>query len=170
MPVYTFFKTALWLTLKRKQFFAFQMRPSLKKVMFHLAWSPDSLPTSEAISPLLELLDGYLVSLNAALLPRNFERSLADIWDTVLLELGHQVDSTSGEKVSGFYDRLYEALEILVDFFHAEEKGLSLEVLKSGTHQILPFFTWKKIENVYFRFVFELYSDVLASRTETFVS
>ncbi|KAK6630949.1 hypothetical protein RUM44_003121 [Polyplax serrata] len=111
-----------------------KMRPSLKKVMFHLAWSPDSLPTSEAISPLLELLDGYLVALNAALLPRNFERSLADIWDTVLLELGNQVDSTSGEKVTGFYDRLYEALDILVDFFHAEEKGLSMEILKSATY------------------------------------
>lgn len=102
--------------------------------MFHLAWSPDSLPTAEAISPLLELLDGHLVSLNAALLPRNFERVLADIWDTVLLEFGHQVDSTSGEKVAVFYDRLYEALEILVDFFHAEEKGLTLESLKSSAY------------------------------------
>lgn len=108
------------------------MRPSLKKAMFHLAWSPDSLPTTEAISPLLELLDGYLTSLNAALLPRNFERSLADIWETVLLELGHQADSTSGENITGFYDRLYEALDILVDFFNAEEKGLPINSLKSG--------------------------------------
>lgn len=107
------------------------MRAGLKKASFHLAWSPDSLPTSEAIAPLLELLDSHLISLNAALLPRNFERVLADIWDTVIIEFGSQVDSTSGEKVAVFYDRLHEALEILVDFFHAEEKGLSMEALHS---------------------------------------
>ena len=64
--------------------------------MFHLAWSPDSLPTSDAISPLLEYLDAHLVSLNAALLPRNFERVLADIWDVSLLELGQQMDGSAG--------------------------------------------------------------------------
>lgn len=99
--------------------------------MFHLAWSPDSLPTAESIAPLLDLLDNHLISLNAALLPRNFERVLADIWDTVVIEFGSQVDSTSGEKVAVFYDRLNEALEILIDFFHAEEKGLSMESLHS---------------------------------------
>ena len=31
-----------------------------------------------------------------------------------------------------FYERLYEALEILVDFFHAEQKGLPMELIKSG--------------------------------------
>lgn len=31
-----------------------------------------------------------------------------------------------------FYERLYEALEILVDFFHADQKGLPLESIKSG--------------------------------------
>jgi hypothetical protein len=31
-----------------------------------------------------------------------------------------------------FYERLYEALEILVDFFHADQKGLPLECIKSG--------------------------------------
>jgi uncharacterized protein YqfB (UPF0267 family) len=35
-----------------------------------------------------------------------------------------------------FYERLYEALEILVDFFHADQKGLSLESLKSGKTNI----------------------------------
>jgi hypothetical protein len=36
------------------------------------------------------------------------------------------------EKMSVFYERLYEALEILVDFFHADQKGLPLESIKSG--------------------------------------
>ncbi|XP_069688099.1 BAI1-associated protein 3 isoform X2 [Periplaneta americana] len=113
---------------------AAKMRPALKKAMFHLAWSPDSLPTPDAISPLLEYLDAHLVNLNAALLPRNFERVLADVWDVSLLELGQQMDGNAGEKMSMFYERLYEALEILVDFFHAEQKGLPLEALKSATY------------------------------------
>jgi hypothetical protein len=36
-----------------------------------------------------------------------------------------------------FYERLYEALEILVDFFHADHKGLPLESLKSGEKKIV---------------------------------
>ena len=45
------------------------------------------------------------------------------------------------EKMSMFYERLYEALEILVDFFHADQKGLPLESIKSGEtdrYQKLP--------------------------------
>nr|CAD7438418.1 unnamed protein product [Timema bartmani] len=110
---------------------AAKMRPALKKAMFHLAWSPDSLPTSEAINPLLEYLDAHLVSLNGALLPRNFERVLADVWEISLLELGQQMDGNAGDKVAVFYERLYVALEILVEFFHADQKGLPLEALKS---------------------------------------
>lgn len=108
------------------------MRGALKKAMFHLAWSPDSLPTSDAISPLLEYLDSHLISLNSALLPRNFERVLSVIWDTGLQELAHQMDGHAQDKLPGFYDRLYEALDILTDFFHAEGKGLHMEAIKSG--------------------------------------
>lgn len=108
------------------------MRAALKKSMFHLAWSPDSLPTSDAISPLLEYLDGHLVQLNSALLPRNFERVLSTVWDTCLQELAHQMDGHAQDKMPGFYDRLYEALDILTEFFHAESKGLSVESIKTG--------------------------------------
>ncbi|KAL1129161.1 hypothetical protein AAG570_013692 [Ranatra chinensis] len=114
-----------------------KMCSSLKKSMFHLAWSPDSLPTSESISPLLEYLDNHLLALNAALIPRNFERVLATIWDVCLLHLGHQMDGNSADKVIGFYDRLYEALDILVDFFHAEGKGLTMESLRSESYRAI---------------------------------
>lgn len=100
--------------------------------MFHLAWSPDSLPTCDAIAPLLEYLDTHLLALNAALLPKNFERVLSAVWDVCLLQLGHQMDGSVGDRMPGFYDRLYDALDLLVDFFHAEGKGLTLEALKSG--------------------------------------
>ena len=62
------------------------MRPSLKKAMFHLAWSPDSLPTTESISPLLQYLDCHLQSLNASLLPKNFERALSEVWEVSWVE------------------------------------------------------------------------------------
>lgn len=64
--------------------------------MFHLAWSPDSLPTSEAIAPLLEYLDLHLVALNAALLTTNFNRVLQDVWEVVLSELSNQMDGSAG--------------------------------------------------------------------------
>ncbi|KAF6203098.1 hypothetical protein GE061_003513, partial [Apolygus lucorum] len=112
-----------------------KMCTPLKKSMFHLAWSPDSLPTCDAISPLLEYLDTHLLALNAALLPRNFERVLSTVWDVCLLQLGHQMDGSAADKLPGFYDRLYEALDILVDFFHAEGKGLTLECLKSENYR-----------------------------------
>ncbi|KAL2736409.1 BAI1-associated protein 3 isoform X1 [Vespula maculifrons] len=108
-----------------------KMRPSLKKSMFHLAWSPDSLPTSEAITPLLEYLDVHLVALNSALLAVNFTRVLQDVWEVVLNELSNQMDGNAGDKPVMFYERLYEALDLLIKFFHADEKGLSLGVLRS---------------------------------------
>lgn len=108
------------------------MRPSLKKAIFHLAWSPDSLPTYDAITPLLEYLDNHLLSLNSMLLPRNFERVLNNVWEVSLSELDHQMDGNVGDKMAGFYERLYEALDILVDFFHAESKGLPMEILTGG--------------------------------------
>ncbi|KAK9310327.1 hypothetical protein QLX08_000330 [Tetragonisca angustula] len=106
-----------------------KMRPPLKKAMFHLAWSPDSLPTSEAIAPLLEYLDMHLVVLNSALLIVNFNRVLQDIWEVVLAELSNQMDGNAGDKPAMFYERLHEALDLLVKFFHEDEKGLQYEVL-----------------------------------------
>jgi len=63
--------------------------------MFHLAWSPDSLPTTEAIAPLVEYLDVHLVALNSALLAANFNRVLQEIWEVVLSELGNQMDGNA---------------------------------------------------------------------------
>ncbi|XP_017887694.1 BAI1-associated protein 3 isoform X2 [Ceratina calcarata] len=106
-----------------------KMRPPLKKAMFHLAWSPDSLPTSEAIAPLLEYLDMHLVVLNTSLLAVNFNRMLQDIWEVVLAELSNQMDGNAGDKPAMFYERLHEALDLLMKFFHEDEKGLPYETL-----------------------------------------
>ncbi|XP_025268949.1 BAI1-associated protein 3 isoform X1 [Camponotus floridanus] len=107
-----------------------KMRPPLKKAMFHLAWSPDSLPTTEAIAPLVEYLDVHLVALNSALLAANFNRILQDIWEVVLSELSSQMDGNAEDKPVMFYERLHKALDLLIKFFNADDKGLPLEVLR----------------------------------------
>ncbi|XP_037880919.1 BAI1-associated protein 3 [Glossina fuscipes] len=108
------------------------MQTSLQKAVFHLAWSPDSLPANQAIVPLLEYLDSHLGALNSALLPKNFNRALRFIWKTVLSEMSRQMETgDESEKPSNFHKRLYEALQLLVDFFHAESQGLSMDCLHS---------------------------------------
>lgn len=108
------------------------MQTSLQKAVFHLAWSPDSLPANQAIVPLLEYLNSHLGALNSALLPKNFNRALRFVWKTVLGEMTRQMETgDDSEKPSNFHKRLYEALQLLVDFFHAEGQGLSLECLHS---------------------------------------
>lgn len=106
------------------------MQAPLKKCIFHLAWSPDTLPTTDAIVPLQEYLDSHLIALNTNLIPKNFHKVLNGVWEVTVYELGHQMDGGSGDtKMSGFYERLYEALELLVEFFHAEGNGLPPEIL-----------------------------------------
>ncbi|XP_051165972.1 BAI1-associated protein 3 isoform X1 [Leptopilina boulardi] len=107
-----------------------KMRPPLKKAMFHLAWSPDSLPTSEAIAPLVEYLDVHLVALNSSLLSTNFFRVLQVVWEVVLSELYNQMDGSAADKPPLFYERLHEALEYLVSFFYADEKGLTYDIIR----------------------------------------
>lgn len=111
------------------------MQVSLQKAVFHLAWSPDSLPTNQAIVPLLEYLDVHLSALNSALLTKNFNRALMLIWNTVVGELARQMDTGGdSEKPVNFHDRLYEALQLLVDFFNAEGLGLSMESLHNDSY------------------------------------
>lgn len=60
-----------------------QMQEALRKAMFHVAWSPDTLPTNEAVEPLFEYLHHHLQALNIALLPQNFHRVLYEVSYTV---------------------------------------------------------------------------------------
>ncbi|CAH2039629.1 unnamed protein product, partial [Iphiclides podalirius] len=83
---------------------AARARPALRKAVFHLAWSPDTLPTPQAITPLLEFLDQHLSSLNTWLL---------------------------STRVYPCARRLREALDLLAEFFHAEGKGLPMSDVHS---------------------------------------
>lgn len=81
------------------------MQEALRKAMFHLAWSPDTLPTSQAVEPLFDYLHNHFLALNIALLPQNFQRVLFEVsklYDIVLLTLFPSVvynDSVFGKKV-----------------------------------------------------------------------
>lgn len=111
------------------------MHVPLQKVVFHLAWSPESLPTNQAIVPLLEYLDIHLSALNSALLTKNFARALTLVWTTVLKELASQMDADAdAEKTKNFYDRLREALVLLIEFFNAGGLGLAVDALKNEMH------------------------------------
>ncbi|XP_055382640.1 BAI1-associated protein 3 isoform X2 [Condylostylus longicornis] len=109
------------------------MQMPLQKAVFHLAWSPDSLPANQAIIPLLEYLDNHLSALNSALLTKNFNRALNLIWNTVLSELTRQMDTGADDRPLNFHDRLHEALQLLVEFFNADGLGLAMENLHSDS-------------------------------------
>lgn len=128
------------------------MQESLRKAMFHLAWSPDTLPTNQAMEPLFDYLHGHFLALNVSLLPQNFQRVLFEvrehtnqafapihllqIWECALVELNQQMDGgTNAEEMSAmFHDRLHNALELMAEFFHADGMGLSMELLHSETY------------------------------------
>lgn len=57
-----------------------QMQETLKKTMFHVAWSPDTLPTNQAVCPLFDYLYTNLQALNLSLLPQNFQRILFEVY------------------------------------------------------------------------------------------
>ncbi|XP_025193246.1 BAI1-associated protein 3 isoform X2 [Melanaphis sacchari] len=132
-PVFSQYDTYSMMIVGR---IAVRMQAPLKKCIFHLAWSPDTLPTTDAIIPLQEYLDSHLISLNMNLIPKNFHKVLNGVWEVTVYELGHQMDGGSGDtKMSGFYERLYEALELLVEFFHAEGNGLPPEILTGSVYR-----------------------------------
>ena len=67
----------------------------MKKHIFHLAWSPESLPTVDAISPLLGFLDARLQDWNRRLLKGNVLRCLHIMWEAVLHQIDEHVQSNS---------------------------------------------------------------------------
>ena len=82
----------------------------MKKHIFHLAWSPESLPTVDAISPLLGFLDARLQDWNRRLLKGNVLRCLHIMWEAVLHQIDEHVQSNSSVC---FNDNHYFNQEIL---------------------------------------------------------
>lgn len=107
-----------------------RMRPDIKKDVFHMNWAPDVVPADEAIVDLMEYLDKNLVTLNQNLVSANFNRILDSIWVEVLKEF-QDVMITEDMKQQIFYQRMFDALTLLVDFFYANNKGLSMDTMLS---------------------------------------
>lgn len=70
-----------------------QMQDALRKTMFHLAWSPECLPTQQAIEPLFDYLETHLKALNIALLPQNFQRTLFEVCNLQFISCCSQSES-----------------------------------------------------------------------------
>uniref|UniRef100_A0AC35U571 C2 domain-containing protein n=1 Tax=Rhabditophanes sp. KR3021 TaxID=114890 RepID=A0AC35U571_9BILA len=103
-----------------------RLKPQMKKHVFHLAWSPAASPIESNLKPMTDLLDSELSSVHKILLHKNFLRIMqAQI--NILLDLFHTcVDENEGLEPN-FYQRLYDAWGILIDYFHADGKGISME-------------------------------------------
>ena len=72
-----------------------QMKQDFQRNIFHLAWSPDSLPATEAVRPLLLHLTGALSVYSDALLKKNMQRLLHLVWQAVLSALLYQFTKDS---------------------------------------------------------------------------
>ena len=80
----------------------------MKKHMFHLACSPDSLPTSDAIKPLVVFLEDKIASeIDGRLLRENYHRCLHVIWESILLVLQENAEDPSNV-------RKYKSMLILI--------------------------------------------------------
>lgn len=57
------------------------------------------------------------------------------VWDFTLAELSRQIDNPTTEEIPAmFHERLYSALDLMVEFFHADGQALSMEILNSPNY------------------------------------
>ncbi|KAK6033334.1 C2 domain protein [Ostertagia ostertagi] len=107
-----------------------RLKPQMKKHVFHLAWSPTAHPVEDSLKPLTDMIDIELSAVHKNLLHKNFLRVMSAQVGIVVHLLKECVDENPGMEPA-FYHRLFEAWHVLVDFFHAGGKGLSMEVLET---------------------------------------
>ncbi|KAL3076447.1 hypothetical protein niasHT_039936 [Heterodera trifolii] len=99
--------------------------------IFHLVWSPAACPTDECLKPLIKLLDEELSLVHWCLMHRNFTRVMQAQMQLLLKLFQECVNENVGLEPS-FYRRLTDALAILLDFFHADGKGIAVDVFAAS--------------------------------------
>uniref|UniRef100_A0A0K0D0U6 C2 domain-containing protein n=1 Tax=Angiostrongylus cantonensis TaxID=6313 RepID=A0A0K0D0U6_ANGCA len=122
-----------------------RLRPQMKKHVFHLAWSPTAHPVEDSLKPLTDMISSFerfssiidieLSSVHKNLLHKNFLRIMSALVGIVAHLLKECVDENPGMEPE-FYQRLFVAWHVLVDFFHAGGKGLSVEVLETSSQHM----------------------------------
>ncbi|XP_076366193.1 BAI1-associated protein 3-like isoform X2 [Tachypleus tridentatus] len=135
-----------------------KMCQEIKTHIFHLAWTPEKMEAD--VYPLINYLDNNLKTLYNNMFRANFDRILESIWKVVLQELTSTAKSNIGENMN-FFQRLLDSLKHIVDFFHAENTGLSLDALycpayrdleqflslqKTDTNQLIEKYVCQRIE------------------------
>uniref|UniRef100_A0A4W3JFU7 BAI1 associated protein 3 n=1 Tax=Callorhinchus milii TaxID=7868 RepID=A0A4W3JFU7_CALMI len=88
----------------------------------------------QAVSPLMKFLDDNLMILSEWLVRENLSRILSALWK-LLLDLIEEILAENRGLSMEFYGRFHFTLEALVEFFHAEGQGLSLEELRNKEYQ-----------------------------------
>ncbi|VDN03420.1 unnamed protein product [Thelazia callipaeda] len=121
-----YISTQIAATIQR---FTKRLDKQFKKHVFHLAWSPSACPIETAIKPLTDMLDSELTSLHRALLHKNFTRVMLSQFNAIVPLLQGCVNENPGLDTV-FYQRLSDAITILVDFFHANGKGIPMETFE----------------------------------------
>lgn len=71
-----------------------QLHDGLKRHMFHLAWSPDSLSTVDSMKPLIQFVETNVRMLNDCFLRGNLMRCLHVVWESVLDEFAEHVEAS----------------------------------------------------------------------------
>ncbi|KAL8587522.1 hypothetical protein ACOMHN_000928 [Nucella lapillus] len=113
----------------------YKVRPDIRKDIFHLHLVPETLPAEEAIRHLLEFLDDHLMVVNKSLMKANFDHLLASLWAITLQEFKAVIDAEEMRPPS-FYQRMFDVLSLLVDFFFANGRGLEMEDILVDEFQV----------------------------------
>src|SRR5207248_704728 len=64
------------------------------------------------------------------------ERLLEAIWIQIVDQLKQQSCGNSYDKYQAFYQRLYDSLDILIDFFNANNHGLPMAKLENAAYKV----------------------------------
>ncbi|XP_041832224.1 BAI1-associated protein 3 [Melanotaenia boesemani] len=111
-----------------------KMLPELRRYIQHISLSPDSINNDDAVAPLMKYLQDTMIILTENLVKENLTRVLQGMWELLLRMILDTVTENRGVQVE-FYNRFQYTVETLLQFFHMQGNGLSLEDMKSGDYK-----------------------------------